>query len=171
MRAAIALGIGAALISLTGCPQGSASASPPPAPAPAPAASAPSYGAVMADVARRFELIGRAGAARRFEFADFELGEIEETFETTLPIAERPKEGHPEVLPDLQAGFLKQVVPELRQGIASKDAAAFAAAFGRAAGFCNSCHQASGHGFIEIPSQPGHAVPDLDPLPAPTGSR
>ncbi|MGE0712584.1 MAG: hypothetical protein AB7N76_33290 [Planctomycetota bacterium] len=120
----------------------------------------------MAGVARRFELLGRAGAAGRFEFAEYQLGELEEVFAGPLLAAERPKEGHPEVLPAMQYSFVEQVVPELRRGIASLDSGVFSAAFARAAARCNGCHEASGHGFIRVPSAPGRAIPDLDPAPA-----
>lgn len=34
-----------------------------------------------------------------------------------------------------------------------------------AAATCNGCHEASAHGFIDIPLAPGAAVPKLDPAP------
>lgn len=173
MRAAGNLAALGAMLCLSGCPSGEGNTPAAASPGAPPAAAAPtvSYGAVMADVGRRFEVLGRAGAARRFELAEYELGEIEETFAGALPGAERPKEGHPEVLPGQQTAFVEQVVPEVRRGIATGDPAAFTAAFGKAAERCNACHQASGHGFIEVPTQPGHTIPNLDPLPAPATPR
>jgi mono/diheme cytochrome c family protein len=144
-----------------------------PAPAPSPDAAAvaksgelPRYGAVMSDVGRRFELAGRAAAANRFELAAFEVGELQELFEGDLPRAELPKEGPSEALPSLAEAFLKTSPPDLAKAAAQRDRAAFAAAFERAAGTCNGCHKASGHGFIEVPSALGRSVPDLEPLPA-----
>lgn len=129
---------------------------------PAERASAPRYGALMAEVGRRFELAGRASIAGRFELASFEVEEIEELFEEDLPAAELPKEGATAKLPALAEAFVKTHPPELKKAASAKDRAAFAAAFQRAAGTCNGCHQASDHAFIEIPSVPGKPVPDVE---------
>lgn len=118
----------------------------------------------MADVARRFELVGRASAAGRFELAEYELGEIEEQFAETLPHASLPKEGHPEVLPKMVSAFVETNLPDLRRAITTRDRAQTAAAFERTAAACNGCHQASGHGFIEVPLVAGRGVPNTDPV-------
>jgi hypothetical protein len=123
------------------------------------------YGAVMADVARRFELLGRAASGGRLELAAYQLGAIEEQFTQTLPRAAPPGEGHPEVLPALAGAFVQRTVPDLRRALAAREPARFNDAFARAAGACNACHQASGHGFIVVPATPGRAVPEVDPLP------
>jgi hypothetical protein len=124
-----------------------------------------SLGNVMAQVARRFELAGRAASANRFELAEFEAGEIEELFETDVPDAELPKEGPTAEIRPLAKAFLEANAPDLKKAAAAKDRAAFSAAFQRAAAACNACHRASAKGFIVVPSEPGKAVPDLDPLP------
>lgn len=167
----------ALLALLLGCAQGSTTsagetASSAASTAPAPAASAPktSLGNVMVQVARRFEIAGRAANANRFELAEFEAGEIEELFETDVPGAELPKEGPTAHIPALAKTFLQANAPELRKAAASRDRAAFAAAFQHAASACNGCHQASAKGFIQISPEPGKIVPDLDPLPAPAPS-
>jgi hypothetical protein len=122
------------------------------------------YGTTMSDVARRFELLGRAASAGRFELADYELGEIEEQFEETLPHAEPPREGHPEVLPALVTAFLRTSVPDLRHALSAHDHAQVVAAFERTATACNGCHRASGHGFIAVPVVAGHSTPSTDPV-------
>ncbi len=121
----------------------------------------------MAEVARRFELAGRAAHANRFELAEFEAGEIEELFESDVPGAEMPKEGPVAHIPAMAKAFLETNAPELKKAAAGKDRAAFAGAFQRAAAACNGCHLASAKAFIQVPSEPGRGVPDLDPLPAP----
>jgi len=135
-------------------------------------ASAPrmSLGNVMVQVARRFEIAGRAANANRFEMSEFEAGEIEELFETDVPAAELPKEGPTAHIPAMAKAFLEAGVPPLKSAAAAKDRAAFAAAFQRAATLCNACHQASAKGFIQVPSEPGKGVPDLDPQPIPTAT-
>jgi mono/diheme cytochrome c family protein len=122
------------------------------------------YGTVMADVARRFELFGRAVQAARFELGEYQLGEISEQFAEALAHAAPPKEGHPEVLPALAAAFLNTNIPDLRRALAARDGDLISAAFARAATACNGCHQASGHGFIEVPSVAGHSIPNTAPL-------
>ncbi len=136
----------------------------------APAQSeAPGLGEVMTQVGRRFEVAGRAAAANRFELAAFEVGEIQELFETEVPRASLPKEGPTAQIPVMAKAFLEAVPAELRNAAASKDPAVFATAFEHAASMCNACHQASAKAFIQIPSVPGHAGPELDPLPMPHG--
>jgi hypothetical protein len=136
--------------------------------APAPDASpAPRYGAVMVEVARRFELAGRAMNANRFELAAFEIGELGELFDQDLPRAALPKEGSPAALPGMASAFVKTNVPQLANAAKAKDGKAFGDAFERAAAACNACHQGSGHGFIQVPSAPGKTIPDLDPVPKP----
>jgi hypothetical protein len=120
----------------------------------------------MAQVARRFELAGRAANANRFELAEFEAGEIEELFETDVPGAEMPKEGPTTQIPVLAKAFLSMSAPELKKAAAARDRAAFSAAFRNAAAACNACHQASAKAFIVVPSEMGKAVPDVDPLPS-----
>jgi cytochrome c553 len=142
------------LASLAAC-----SREPPPAPR-------PSLGNVMVQVARRFELAGRAAQAGRFELAEFEAGEIEETFENDVPGAELPKEGPTAQIPPLAKLFLQTNAPELREAAAKKDRPAFDVAFQHAAAACNGCHEASAKGFIHIPSEPGRPVPDVEALPA-----
>jgi hypothetical protein len=127
---------------------------------------APSLGNVMAEVARRFELSGRAALSNRFDLAAFEAGEIEELFESDVPHAELPKEGPTAHIPAFAKAFLETNAPDLKNAASSRDPKAFADAFQRTAAACNACHQASAKPFIQIPSVPGHAVPDLDPLPA-----
>ncbi|CAN5925736.1 hypothetical protein BH11MYX4_BH11MYX4_43750 [soil metagenome] len=123
-----------------------------------------SYGTAMADVARRFELLGRATAGGRYELALYQLGEISEQFEDTLPKASPPREGHPEVLPAMAKAFLQTNVPDLQRALAAHDRSAATASFERTAAACNGCHQASGHGFIEVPIVAGHSIPRTDPI-------
>jgi hypothetical protein len=125
-----------------------------------------SLGNVMAEVARRFELAGRAATANRFELAEFEAGEIAELFETDVPNAELPKEGPTAHIPGMAKAFLLTNAPDLRKAAGAKDRAAFATAFQNASSVCNACHQAAAKGFIQVPSEPGKSVPDLDPVPA-----
>jgi cytochrome c553 len=124
----------------------------------------------MAQVARRFEIAGRAAVGNRFELAEYEAGELEELFEADVPGAEMPKEGPTAHIPAMAKAFLETNARGLRKAAAAKDSAAFAAAFEAAAAVCNACHQASAKGFIEVPAAPGKSVPNVDPLPAPSAA-
>lgn len=125
----------------------------------------PTWGATMGEVGRRFELVGRATTAGRTELARYHLGEIEEIFEDALAHAAPPHEGQTSGLQPMRTAFLQTNVPELRRALDARDRQGFAAAFAQTAVACNACHQASGHGFIEIPTAPGVTVPRLDPVP------
>lgn len=120
------------------------------------------WGSVMVDVGRRFELSGRAAQAGRFELAEYEADELGETFEDELSHAALPKEGPVATLPPLAADFAKAHPAAMKQAAHDKNRAAFETAFQKAAEACNSCHRASGHGFIEIPSVMGKAVPSVE---------
>lgn len=120
----------------------------------------------MVEVARRFELTGRAFAANRFELAEFEAGEIGETFEDDVPHAELPKEGPTAHILPMAKAFLETNVTELKRAAASRDRRTFDGAFERTAAACNGCHQTSAKGFIQVPTAVGKAVPELEPVPA-----
>jgi len=128
-----------------------------------PQAERPRSGALMAEVGRRFELLGRAAAARRWDLASFELEELGEVFED-LPRAKLPQHANVD-LRGLEQAFTKANVAELDAALRARDLTGLATAFARAAGACNGCHQATGHAFVEIPAEPGAGVPKLDPIP------
>lgn len=148
------LGMGILIAAVVGCTRTSAEPAP-----------GPRYGAVMGEIGQRFERAGRAATAGRFELADFEVGELDELFTEDLPRAELPKEGSSAALASERDAFAKTYPARLKKAAAARDLAAFRDAFRDAAGACNACHLASGHGFIEIPTEPGKPIPDLDPRP------
>ena len=117
----------------------------------------------MLEVGHRFELLGEAADAGRWELAEFELQELEEVFEE-LGLAAVPEESRDVDLQGIREAFIETNPPELASAIERRDAAAFAEAFERAALTCNGCHKASSHPFIEIPTVPGQRVPKLDRL-------
>jgi cytochrome c553 len=119
------------------------------------------FGDLMSEVGRRFERLGRAVAAGRWELADYDLGEIGEVFEQDVPTALMPPEVHVDLRSMAQA-FAATTPADLEKAIAARDRGAFEAAFARAATACNGCHRAAGRGFIEVPSTIGAAVPRLD---------
>ncbi|HLK41667.1 MAG TPA: hypothetical protein VKU41_33190 [Polyangiaceae bacterium] len=153
------------LLGCVACSRGSPpSSEAPPAASSAVAGHKESFGSVMAQVGRRFELSGRAAAANRFALAAFEVGELEELFESDVPQAELPKEGPTAHIPAMAKAFLDTNAHELEKTAASRDLGAFKAAFERAAMMCNACHRASAKSFIRVPTEVGKGVPDLEPV-------
>lgn len=124
----------------------------------------PRYGALMSEMGQRFELLGQAAVARRWELAAFELHELEEVFEE-LPTAQPPEDIGDVDLRGVEQAFINTHPSELDSALTARDSSAFSAAFARAAATCNGCHKTSTHGFIEVPSEPGAPVPKMDPLP------
>ncbi len=117
----------------------------------------------MTQVGRRFELLGRAMQAKRWELADFELGELRETFDD-IPTAEIPRDVKASI-PELAKGIVPSIEATLQDAVTKRDITGAATAFARAAQACNGCHQASGRKFIEVPDKLGDSVPRLDALP------
>jgi hypothetical protein len=121
-------------------------------------------GDVMADVGRRFEVLGRAAVANRWELVAYEADELGEIFENDVPRASLPKEGPTAQIPGLAKAFLQSAPPALMKAAQAKDPVTFNAAFADAAALCNACHQSAEKGFIQVPVIPGQAVPVLVPL-------
>lgn len=134
--------------------------SPPPSTTPsAPSAEPPQrFGQLMSEVGHRFERLGMAGRAGAWELAAYDVHELEEVFEEDMPHARPPAEVTIDLVP-LAAAFASTPLPELSRAIEGHDTARFETAFASTATACNACHQATGHGFIVVPTTPGEAVP------------
>src|SRR4051812_35149488 len=85
---------------------------------PTPTAAPPHLGDLMTQVGRRFELLGRAALAKRWELAEFELGELRETFDD-LPTAEIPADVHANI-PQLVKVFVPTIESTLQAGLAKR---------------------------------------------------
>jgi hypothetical protein len=125
------------------------------------------YGVVMVEVGRRFEAAGRAARAGRWELCGYELHELEEAWTDDLPHATPPAGVDPATLRTLAEPLGRDHLKALDAAAKARDGAAFDRAFATTANGCNGCHQAALHGFIEIPTQPGSAVPKMDPSATP----
>jgi len=124
------------------------------------------YGALMAEAGQRFELIGRAGAAQRFELAEFELDELKELFEQDFPHAEPPRESDGVPLQSMLEAMLAGDFPKLKSSLAARDREAFDKAYGAMASSCYGCHVATGHGYLVVSAVPGTQVFGLAPAEA-----
>ena len=126
------------------------------------------YGPVMEAVGRRFETLGRAIAARRWELADYELEELSEELED-LPAAAPPPSVRVDLAPTARAFPAEHLAP-LSRAVERRDAAAATAAFGATSSACNACHTAAGKAAIVVPSTPGELVPWITPATADGGA-
>lgn len=121
------------------------------------------FGDEMDRIGRRFERLGRAASAGRWEFASYEAHELRENIEA-LEHASPPHDIAQADLPRLAAAFLTDALDSLDSTVARRDSVAFVEAFRGVAIGCNSCHQSVGRAFIEIPAEPDAAIPTLVPM-------
>ena len=128
------------------------------------AATRPHFGDLMVEVGLRFEMIGRAARARRWELALYELDELQEALES-LPNAEPPEKTGDVNLVGLSQAFLNTHPPEIKAALAARDLRKLTRAFTGAAETCNGCHKATGRQFIQVPAEPGAVVPELGSSP------
>ena len=95
----------------------------------------------------RHERLWRAGQDGNWEFAAYELGNLEGAFN-------RLGHAHPIQggisLPEMITSVTEQPFKELSTAVKSKDSVAFAKAYADLTDACNSCHQALNHGVVSI---------------------
>lgn len=125
---------------------------------PRPAAPTRRLGDAMAETGVRFERIGRAVLAGRWELASYDLDELGEIFHDDL--AGSRWQGN-DRLPPLAQRFATQDLASLASAIRAHDRTAFDQAVARAAGTCNECHRAAAKPYIEISDVAGNEVPLL----------
>jgi hypothetical protein len=120
----------------------------------------PHFGDRMTLIGLRFERLGRAGVARRWDFARYEVEELRESFEEIQRMPP-PEELEGADMPRLIEALVESTFHGLDSALARRDSTAFRTAFGRAAARCNACHLAAKHAYIVIPAEPGAGVPVL----------
>ena len=133
-----------------------------PAAAPSPQATGylPSISDLMiATIQPRHERLWRAGQDGNWEFAAYELGNLQGAF-NRLGRA-HPTE-HDVSLPEMIASVAGQPFNELKSAIQSRDGASFDKAYADLTGACNSCHQALGHGVVNIRVPSRTSASDMD---------
>jgi hypothetical protein len=111
---------------------------------------APSLGVIMTVTQLRHFKLWYAGNIRNWTLADYELNQINGSIEEA-------KKLYPNA-PTADMSSLAVPADEIRGAIAAKDTVKFEKAFERLTSVCNSCHKATGLGFIEI------VVPRISPM-------
>lgn len=100
----------------------------------------PGLGEVMTLQQLRHIKLWFAGRAGNWALADYEIGELNEGFEDADKLVGGGTVGK----------MVGAPIKALRQAIADKNSAAFAAAFDNLSAGCNACHRLLGHAFIVI---------------------
>jgi hypothetical protein len=145
--AAIAMGA-AAILAIGLAASRSVAAGPEAAPSPQATGYLPSISDLMiATIQPRHERIWRAWQDGNWEFAAYELGNLQGAFR-------RLGQAHPTAngisFPDMIASVTEQPFKEFNTAIKSKDGPAFGKAYADLTDACNSCHQALNHGVVNI---------------------
>lgn len=104
----------------------------------------------MHEMGVRFERIGRAALAQRWDLATYDADEIAEIQFTW---------SHHDGVVTLASAFRTRVLPALQEAIKHHDAQRVFADTARA---CNGCHVAAGMKFLEISTDLGAPVPVID---------
>jgi len=104
----------------------------------------------MREVGTRFERIGRAVLAQRWELASYDADELAEIDLSW---------SHHQSVATLGDAFRTRVLPALEGAVRRHDAER---AFADTARACNECHIAAGMKFLEISTKLGASVPVID---------
>lgn len=109
----------------------------------------PGFGEFMNTIEIHHAKLWFAGTDLNWPLAQYELGEMKETFDDL----QKYVKGRPEVK---EIPMMDPVLKEMEQAIETKDVNRFKPAYITLTTTCNSCHQATNHGFnvITIPSAP-----------------
>jgi len=103
-----------------------------------------------------------AGSARNWDLAAYQLGEIKEVISDVQDLVPRFKDLP---LADMLDAVITGQIADLEKAIDAKDPKKFADGYGKLTEACNSCHQATGNGFVVIkrPTQPAFFNQDFSP--------
>jgi hypothetical protein len=120
----------------------------------------PGLGDLMtAFVQPRHIKLGLAGNEQNWDYAAYELGELQETFDDIAKLV--PKHGNL-AIPDAIKSTVKQPMAALDAAIKAKDQPGFTKAYADLTAGCNACHQSAGHPVIVIQVPAASTFPDQD---------
>jgi hypothetical protein len=157
--AATAIAAAAILAAALATPR-SVAAGPEAAPSAQAAGYLPSISDLMiATIQPRHERLWRAAQDRNWAFAAYELGNLHGAFDR---LGQAHPVEHDVSFPEMIASVTGQPFTELNHAIQSKDGTAFTKAYADLTEACNSCHQALGHGVVEIHVPTATSVSDLN---------
>jgi hypothetical protein len=123
----------------------------------------PGLGELMtAFVQPRHIKLGLAGAAQNWDYADYELDELRDTFDDVGKLI--LKHGNLSI-PQTIAATVKQPLHALDEAIKAKDSSGFTKAYADLTAACNACHQSAGHPMIVVQVPTLSAFPDQNFLP------
>ncbi len=106
----------------------------------------PGLGEIMTLNQMRHVKLWRAGDARNWSLAAYELDELQEGFDDVVRFHPTHKDA-PLPLSELVPKIMKEPMREVRRAVAAKDREAFVFAYDGLTKACNSCHQATSFGF------------------------
>ena len=110
------------------------------------AQAGPGLGEIMTLNQMRHAKLWRAGEARNWQLAAYELDELQEGFDDVVRFHPEHKDS-PLPLSELVPKITAEPMRSLRRAVQSKDANAFVEAYDGLTRACNSCHQATNFGF------------------------
>ena len=135
-----------------------------PTPAPAPDARASGLGELMALQQVRHAKLWFAGEARNWGLADYEWKELLEGF-TDIKKSFPTRPDSPVPIDQAIETMTTDPLQQLGEAIQKKDPKAFAAAYDLLTEACNSCHQATNHGFTVLQKPKSNPFPNQNFAP------
>ena len=115
----------------------------------------------------RHDKLWRAGEARNWALAGYELDELGEGFDDVVHFHPTHKDS-PLPLGEIVPKIMNQPLQRTRAAVDAHDPQAFAEAFETLTSACNSCHQATNFGFNVVrrpPSDAAYANQEFAPAP------
>lgn len=103
-----------------------------------------------------------AAQARNWDLANYQLGEIKEIMGDLQELYPKFKDLP---LADMFDKVITGEIAELEKALDKKDSKAFGAGYAKLNDACNSCHQATGMGFVVIQTPKAPAFPNQDFAP------
>lgn len=107
---------------------------------------APGLGEIMTLNQMRHAKLWRAGAARNWRLADYELDELQEGLDDVVRFHPEHKDS-PLPLSALVPKIMAEPMRSVRQAVEARDSSAFVLAYDGLTRACNACHEATNFGF------------------------
>jgi hypothetical protein len=123
-----------------------------------PPAYRPGLGDLMTTTVQpRHTKLGFAGREKNWDYAAYELHELEEAFDRLS--VQWPQWQRLQIV-ELVETMIRDPLFDLAQAITAKNDAKFAEAYGKVTEACNACHEAARRGFVVIQEPKENMFPD-----------